>query len=338
MTEEKLIELIHKKSTNALTSDERQMLDSLLKNKENQLLAQQIEATWEKSFNYQNDFTPNVELGLSKLKTRMNAEKTTSSKVVPLRNRRSWLRIAAAAAILIVGGLFTFNQLNSDLDWEKIAATHLTKDLTLADGSKVAINSASELEYPAEFSSEERRVKLKGEAFFDVAKNPDKPFIIEAGDLRIRVLGTSFNVRNFGNEGLAEITVRSGRVEVSHKNGGFTKILEANDQLTFDKRRKKVRTVSKDNNLNALGWWSGKLVFTKEKMSKIKQAIERTYQVELEFTQSEILEKCSYTISNDVKAEGLNAILDGLEVAFAIEEIRKVSDEKYQLIGGKCNF
>jgi hypothetical protein len=60
MKEEKLIELIHKKSTNALTSDERQMLDSLLKNKENQLLAQQIEATWEKSFNYKNDFTPIV--------------------------------------------------------------------------------------------------------------------------------------------------------------------------------------------------------------------------------------------------------------------------------------
>lgn len=337
MKEEKLIELIHKKSTNALTSDERQLLNSLLENKENQLLAQQIEATWEKSLDYQKDFTPNVAFGLSKLKTRMKEEKTTSPKVVPLQNRRSWLRIAAAAAILIVGGLFTFNQLNSGLDWQKIAVTDITKDLTLTDGSIIAINSTSELEYPTEFSMEERRVKLEGEAFFDIAKNPEKPFIIETGDLRIRVLGTSFNVRNFGNENLAEITVRSGRVEVTHINGGFTQILEANDQLTFDKKRKKVRDVSKDNNLNALGWWSGKLVFTSEKMSRVKQAIERTYDVELEFTNAEML-KCKYTISNDVKAQGLENFLEALKIALAFEKVNKLSDKKYQIIGGKCNY
>jgi len=338
MKEEQLIELIHKKATNALTSDEQQLLNSLLKNKEHQLLAQQIEATWDKSLDYQKDFTPNVEFGLSKLKARMNEEKVTSPKVVPLQKRRSWLRIAAAAAILIVGGLFTFNQLNSDLDWQKIAVTDSTTEMILEDGSKIAINSASEFLHPSEFSKEERRVKLKGEAFFDITKNPEKPFIIEAGDLRIRVLGTSFNVRNYGNENLVEITVRSGRVEVTHKNGGFTKILEANDQLTFDKRRMKVREISKDEHLNALGWWSGKLVFNSEKLNKIKLAIERTYNVELEFTQSDILKKCSYTISNDVKSEGLNSILEVLQTAFAIEKIKKVSDKKYQLIGGQCNF
>ena len=337
MKEEKLIELIHKKSTNALTSDEHQLLDTLLKNKENQLLAQQIEATWKKSFDYQNDFTPNVEFGLSKLKTRMKEEKTTSPKVVPLQNRRSWLRIAAAAAILIVGGLFTFNQLNSGSDWQKFAATDLNKEMILADGSKVAINAASVFEYPTEFSSEERRVKLKGEAFFDIAKNREKPFIIEAGDLRIRVLGTSFNVRNYDQEGLAEITVRSGRVEVSHKNGGFTKILEANDQLTFDKKRIKVRAVSKDNNLNALGWWSGKLVFDSEKMSRVKLAIERTYNVELEFKNSAVL-KCDFTLTNDIESEGIENVLEGLKLNFAIEDIEKVSNKKYRLIGGKCIY
>ena len=337
MKEEKLIELIHKKSTDALTSDEHQLLTTLLENKENQLLAQQIEATWEKSFDYQNDFTPNVEFGLSKLKTRMKEETATSTKVVPLQNRRSWLRIAAAAAILIVGGLFTFNQLNSGLDWQQVAVIDITKEMILEDGSKVAINSSSEFEYPSEFSSEERRVKLKGEAFFDIAKNPEKPFIIEAGDLRIRVLGTSFNVRNYENEGLAEITVRSGRVEVSHINGGFTKILEANDQLTFDKKRKKVRAVSKDNNLNALGWWSGKLVFSSEKMSRVKLAIERTYDIELEFKNPSVL-KCDFTLTNDVKSEGIEIVLEALQVALAIEDIKKVNDKKYHLFGGKCNF
>jgi len=154
--------------------------------------------------------------------------------------------------------------------------------------------------------------------------------------LRIRVLGTSFNVRNYGNESLAEITVRSGKVEVTHVNGGFTKILEANDQLTFDKKRLKVRAVSKDDNLNALGWWSGKLVFSSEKMSKVKQAIERTYNVELEFDNPAVL-KCPFTLTNDIKAEGVELVLEGLKTTFAIKEINKVSDNKYQLIGGTCN-
>lgn len=337
MKEEQLIELIHKKSTNSLTSGEQQLLDTLLKNKENQLFAQQIEATWEKSLDYQKDFTPNVELGLSKLKTRMKEEKTTSPKVVLLQNRRSWLRIAAAVAILIVGGLFTFSQLNNDLEWQNVAVTDATNDLILADGSKITINSASDFEYPTEFSEEERRVKLIGEAFFDIAKNPEKPFIIETGDLRIRVLGTSFNVRNYGNESLAEITVRSGKVEVTHKNGGFTKILTANDQLTFDKKRMKVRDVSKDQNLNALGWWSGKLVFHTEKMSRVKLALERTYDVELEFTNSAIL-KCDFTLTNDIKSDGIENALEGLKFNFALDKIEKVSGKKYQLIGGQCNF
>lgn len=337
MKEEQLIELIHKKATNILTSEEKLLLDTLLKDKGNQLFAQQIEATWDQSLEYRQDFTPNVELGLSKLKAQIKEEKTASPKVVPLQKRRSWLRIAAAAAILITAGLFTFNPFNNGGNWQEVAVTDTTKNITLEDGSQIAINSQSDFEFPSKFTAEERRVRLKGEAFFDIAKNPEKPFVIETGDLRITVLGTSFNVRNYDNENLAEITVRSGKVQVTHINGGFTEILEANDQLTFDKRRLKVREVSKDEHLNALSWWSGKLAFTKEKLSKVKVAIERTYNVELEFVNSSIL-RCDFTATHDLKLEKLENILEGLKLNFAIKDIKKVSDKKYQLIGGKCNF
>jgi len=337
MKEENLIELIHKRLTNALTFDEREILNTLLKDKVNQRLAQQIEATWEKSFDYRNDFSPNVELGLSRLKSRMKEEEINFPKIVTLQKNKFWLRISAAAAIIMIGCLFTFNQLRSSLDWQKITVSDTVKDLILDDGSKISINEESELKYPLEFSFEERRVKLKGEAFFDIAKNPTKPFIIEAGNLRIRVLGTSFNVRNYGNEDLAEITVRSGKVEVTDITGGFTQILEANDQLIFDKKRMKVHDFSKDDNLNALAWWSGELSFKSVQMSKVKLAIERTYNIELEFTNANIL-NCPYTISNHVKSDGLENFLDVLETALAFEEIKKLNNRKYQLIGGRCNY
>ena len=335
MKEEKLIELIHKKATNALTKAERQQLDDALKNAETQHLGKQVESAWEKSLDYQNDFQPDVDAGLSKFKARIQNEKK-ETKVVPMQGRRSWLRIAAAAAILLVGSWFTWNTINSGSDWQKVAVTDTTKQLDLADGSKIWININSQFQHPNQFEDNQRLVELEGEAFFDIARNPEKPFIIEAGDLRIKVLGTSFNVRNYSDDNFAQITVRSGKVEVTNVNGGFTEILEANDQLTYDKKRLKIRDTSTDKNLNALAWWSGKLVFVDEKMSRVKEVIEHAYNVELEFSDPELL-KCPYSLTNDVKAEGIDNLLAGMKEVYGFK-VKKVSKIKYQIIGGKCSI
>lgn len=334
MKEEQLIELIHKKATNALTKAERQQLNDALKNADHQHLAKQVESTWDKSLSYQNDYQPDVDAGFSKFKARIQNE-GKATKVVPIQGRRSWLRIAAAAAILLVGSWFTWNTINTGSDWQKVAVTDTTKQLDLADGSKIWINANSQFQYPNQFEGNQRLVELEGEAFFDIARNPEKPFIIEAGDLRIKVLGTSFNVRNYSNDNFAQITVRSGKVEVTNIHGGFTEILEANDQLTFDKKRLKIRDLSTDKNLNALAWWSGKLVFVDEKMSRVKEAIEHTYNVELEFSDPDLL-KCPYSISNDVKGEGLDTLLAVMKEALAFK-VKKVNKVKYQIIGGKCS-
>ncbi len=334
MKEEQLIELIHKKATNTLTNVESQRLDDALKNAENQHLAKQVESAWEKSLDYKKDYQPDVEAGLRKFKARTQNE-TLSAKVVPMQGRRSWLRIAAVAAILVVGSLFMWNTINSGSQWQKVAVTDTTQQLELADGSKVWINSNSQFQYPNQFEGNQRLVEMEGEAFFDIAKNPEKPFIIEAGDLRIKVLGTSFNVRNYSDENFAQVTVRSGKVEVTNVNGGFTKILEANDQLTFDKKRLKINALIKDVNLNSLAWWSGKMVFVNEKLSRVKEVLEHVYDVELEFSNPDLL-KCSYTISNDVKEEGLDNLLAVLKEAFAFK-VEKVSKIKYNIIGGKCS-
>jgi len=333
MKEEKLFELIHKKATNALTKAESQQLNDALKNADNQHLAKEVESAWDKSLDYQKDFQVDVEAGLSKFKTRIQND-GTPTKVVPMQGRRSWLSIAAAAAILVVGSLFLWNTFNSGSGYQKVATTDSTEQLDLSDGSKIWINSNSQFQYPSQFENNQRLVELEGEAFFDIAKNPDKPFVIEAGDLRIKVLGTSFNVRNYAADNFAQVTVRSGRVEVTNINGGFKEILEANDQLTFDKKRLKIREKSTDKNLNALAWWSGKIAFDNEKMSKVKEAIENAYDVELEFSNPEILD-CRYTISNDVKAEGLSVLLEVMESALDLK-VKKVNKNKYQVVGGNC--
>lgn len=82
--------------------------------------------------------------------------------------------------------------------------------IVLADGSRVWINSQSVLEFPARFTENERRVRLKGEAYFDIIKDEHKPFIVEVGDKEVRVLGTQFNISDY--EGSFVATLVSGKV------------------------------------------------------------------------------------------------------------------------------
>ncbi|HFB99643.1 MAG TPA: FecR family protein [Phaeodactylibacter sp.] len=338
MKEKTLIELIHKRATNQLKEAERRELTILLKDKKNQILASEIESVWEKSKDYQKEYQVEKESALSKLKANIQKEKTppSTTKVVAMPKRRAWLRVAVAAAILVVGSWLGWSMLSDgeNIDWKKVATTDTIQKLNLNDGSKISINSKSYVEYPSKFSNQERRVKLEGEAFFDVAKNPEKPFIIETGDLQIKVLGTSFNIRNYGNEDLAKITVRSGRVEVTSKKENFTKILTKNDQLVFDKKNQRVQYL-KDKNLNALAWWSGKLSFENEKMSLVKQVIENTYNVQLSFTKASLL-NCDWTLIGYSKSQGVDNLLEIIKASFSIKSIKKVGKNKYQLTGGEC--
>jgi len=196
MKEDILFELIHKKSTGQLTKEEVQLLDSLLENKETQVVAEKIESDWDTSKLYLEDFQPNVTSSLAQLKAKIQQEETVIPKIVSIqKRRRSWLRVAAAIAILAVGSWFSWNAFNSNTDWQHVAVTDTIKNMNLEDGSKVAINTNSRFSYPDQFENNLRLVKLKGEAFFDIAKNASKPFMIESDEVQIKVLGTSFNVK-----------------------------------------------------------------------------------------------------------------------------------------------
>lgn len=334
MKEEMLTDLVHKKITGQLSNEEGQLLDTLLENKDNQIEAEEIEAAWDTSLAYLDDYQPNVEGGLAQLKSKMQQEETTTPKVVPIqRSRRSWLSVAAAVAILAIGSWFIFNSNN---DWQHVAVTDTIKNVNLVDGSKIAVNTNSRFSHPEQFENNQRLVKLNGEAFFDVAKDASKPFIIKSGEVQIEVLGTSFNVRNYDDENTVQITVRSGKVRVTSKDGSFDEVLEAKDQLTYSKTKRKVIALGKDENLNALSWWNGKLAFVNERIERVAKAIEHTFNVEFEFENSEVL-KCGYTITGDVKSLGLDAVLESMKLGLAFDEIKKTGKNKYSFIGGQCS-
>ncbi|WP_129716155.1 FecR family protein [Pedobacter sp. SYP-B3415] len=154
-----------------------------------------------------------------------------------------WFR--AAVAILIAGTVFGAYQLLQPANLKSTKATQLSKvaapdTLRLADGSQVELGAQSSIDY-ATNTKKFRRVRLsKGEAFFNVKHDSRRPFIVEAGSgLSIRVLGTSFSVRNQAGDGPAQVEVSTGKVAVS-RNGRLLGILTRGQQLSYDYKTAKA--------------------------------------------------------------------------------------------------
>jgi transmembrane sensor len=144
--------------------------------------------------------------------------------------RLSWIR--AAAAILIIGfsiaGYIIFNKKNIPKELIVQSQQQVIND-TLPDGSWITLNKRSSISYPSRFTGHTRKVVLKGEAFFNVTADKNKPFIIRAGDAEITVVGTSFNVKN--EKGLTEVVVETGIVRVT--KDGKTIELNAGERTTI---------------------------------------------------------------------------------------------------------
>lgn len=168
--------------------------------------------------------------------------------------------------------------------------------VSLADESTIWLSAASTLRYPKKFADSLRTVTLKGEAFFDVAPDPNKPFIVNSGELRTRVLGTSFNIRGFDNEQEIQITVATGRVAVEQKTTSKDRnnsadsiaLLAPDQQLVFNKETKTGATKKAVQTAQYTSWKEGKLIFDNHTFEEIAQRLEHWYGVQIHFADSSL--------------------------------------------------
>lgn len=180
--------------------------------------------------------------------------------------------------------------------------------LVLSDGTRVWLNSESELEYPVVFGEGERCVNLKGEAFFEVARDASRPFVVEAGDVRTKVLGTSFNIKAYANEPTVAATLFSGRVEVAPlKDLARKVVLTPGNQASWNDRMKEMSVHEADLSRVA-AWKEGLFIFKREGLEEIARQIERWYGVEFVFRLDEE-SVCSFSGSFS-KYESLKSILE----------------------------
>ena len=150
-----------------------------------------------------------------------------------------------------------------------------TYDLLLADGTHVWLNAETVLTYPTNFNGDQRKVKLKGEAFFDVAKDAQKPFIVELENMDIKVLGTSFNISNYEEDKTECVTLVSGSVEVNVAQKGTYQITPS-EQLSLSEFHQTVNIEKVDTELFT-SWKDNKYMFKNARLDDILKKLHRWY-------------------------------------------------------------
>lgn len=148
--------------------------------------------------------------------------------------------------------------------------------IRLPDGTKVWLNSSSSLEYPVRFAKHERRVQLKGEAYFEVQSDKDKPFYVNSPNQTVEVLGTKFNVNSYDDEPSMKTTLLEGSVRVS--TGSSSQVLKPGEQATIINHSITINTVDIDQ---VIGWSRGDFVFHGVELKNIMRQISRWYGVEV---------------------------------------------------------
>lgn len=149
-------------------------------------------------------------------------------------------------------------------------------EMTLSDGTKVKLNSDSELTYPAKFEGKNRCVKIVGEAYFDVKRNENMPFIVSVdGKYDVKVLGTSFNIDSYSGSNVSRTTLVSGKVKVLFAGSDNEVDLVPSEQLVYDNM--KCVEVKKVNTESCTSWMEKRFVFDNESLSEIARKMSRCY-------------------------------------------------------------
>ena len=259
-------------------------------------------------------------------------EKETASLTVSWNRIRNVISIAASITILFVAGWFLMdNNFQNSSTQEILSETKLLTrrtevgqklNLNLPDGTEIKLNSLSELRFPENFNtSNKREVYLKGEAYFDVVKNPDKPFVIHSENFQTTVLGTSFNIKSYASDNNVSIAVSSGKVEVKNKVDSLQKvILTPSEMLVFEKAEKKGRVEIFDQKM-IFGWKDGILVFDKATFKEILEGLNRWYGVQFEVNKQVKMKKgFSGTFENESLVNVLKGIGYSLDFKYEIKE------------------
>lgn len=204
-----------------------------------------------------------------------------------------------AALIIVVLGLYWVFNNDKPVKIINYIATSVQSDypFVLPDGSNITLNKDAKIEYPEQFSSEIRQLSFEGEAFFEVVSNPQQPMIIAMENVRVKVLGTSFNLCNYYNSDEITVYLESGKIlfySLDNEDGSVQEqiILYPGQKGVYNKNTGLITKQIFTNN-NHLAWKTGKLEFVNAPLTDVIKVLERTYKIKI--SSEAAIDNCSLT-------------------------------------------
>ncbi len=234
-----------------------------------------------------------------KVKAKMNEPKMNVIQHKKFRKEAisrfyKYAAIAVIAVLLGSAGFYIgFRNKVTEIYTEIISTPEqVINEYTLPDGSVVALNSNSKLIFPKQFKEETREVTIEGEAFFDVKPNPGKPFIINAGNAQVKVVGTSFNVSAYPETEKVEVVVKTGKVQIISKGSDEISVkneiylIPGEKGTLFSNSRFPEKSINPDPNY--LAWKTHDFVFEEVPLNEVFKCLEKTYHVKINVLEPEL--------------------------------------------------
>ncbi|MEG1685461.1 MAG: FecR domain-containing protein [Bacteroides sp.] len=200
-------------------------------------------------------------------------------RLIPLLMKYAAMIAIVAACTLGFSHLLKEQILSDDIV-VSVSANETVKEVTLPDGTKVWLNQSTVLKYAKSFAKSQRNVFLEGEAYFEVAKDKTKPFIVKTDVFQVKVLGTHFNIQCNKKENVAKATLIEGEVEVKGNNEEGMIVLSPGQKAEFNKITKRLQVKQINAKLDIV-WRNNLIPFEKATIFEIANTLERFYDVKI---------------------------------------------------------
>lgn len=262
------------------------------------------------------------------------------SKIITMGKITSWLSRAAAVLFIPLLGIIFYMLSNNNFQINNY--TDMTVDsleiispigsrtvVQLSDGTEVNLNFGSKIKYPRNFSGDTRGITLVGEAYFDVTHNPECPFVVKTESLKIKALGTKFNVHAYPGDDVIATTLIKGKVviekTISGKKTEIVGTMIPGQHVTYNLESGKICS-TKGKTEKYIAWKDGKLVFDNEPILKVAEKLSRMFNVDIEVADNAKSNTYTVTFVNDPLYLILELMTKTTPVTYKALPRRKLAD------------
>ena len=335
-------DLITRYFSGEITEDEMRLLSGWLKtDQQNEELFRQYQKTWQLIEAHKLQLAIRMDKEWDSIQQKMITPvsgKENPVKVISLNQNRNILKfstqnfrkIAAAITILVVSSFLLYFYLSKPSEII-VTAQASTIELVLPDGSAISLHAGSQIAYPEKFVSNTRTVELKGQAYFKVAHDKTKPFIVSSGEARVEVLGTQFNVNTKATAGNMEVVLTSGKVSVYFRTNPYENVLLSPGEKAELIANQKHISKTENTDPNYMAWKTRVLVFENETLTNVINALQNVYQSPIELTGKQLAD---YRVTATFNDQSLQSVLEVLKETLDLQI--KQNGNTMELSGKGC--